>query len=178
MSKVNQLIDLISKNNLSEANNLMNDIFLRKVETRLQEKRSEIVSTMFVDLVSIEEADKNPARIKNAQAEKLLKKFGYSKIRSGEHQSIWKHMTDKTKELFPLPHHSKELSPGLTRKLFSLSSEPVLEQENAAVLKLRKHIRTMHPHYAREKNLADREKFDKQIDAIERKRIPFKKTRN
>lgn len=71
--------------------------------------------------------DKNPTRIKNSHAEKILKKAGFAKIRSGEHQSIWKHLTDKSKRLFPLPHHSKELSPGLTRELFSLVSEEIIQ---------------------------------------------------
>jgi predicted RNA binding protein YcfA (HicA-like mRNA interferase family) len=73
--------------------------------------------------------DKNPSRIKNLDAEKLLKNSGYVKIRSGEHQSIWKHSTDKNKSLFPLPHHSRELSPGITRKLFSLATEERLTSE-------------------------------------------------
>lgn len=70
--------------------------------------------------------DKNPARIKHAQAEKILATAGYKRIRSGEHQSIWKHEKDSTRELFPLPHHSRELSPGITRKLFKLLPEELV----------------------------------------------------
>lgn len=119
MDKINSIIDCIFKENLVSVEDQIHQILLDKINLKLEDKKIE-VSSSFLE-------DRNPTRVKNAQAEKILRKSGYNKIRSGEHQSIWKHAVDSTRELFSLPHHSKELSPGLTRKLFSLATEEVLQ---------------------------------------------------
>lgn len=66
--------------------------------------------------------DKLPARMKLHDAEKLLKKAGYTLNRITKHR-IWTH-PDPSKEQFALPSHpNREFSPGITRKLFALSEE-------------------------------------------------------
>lgn len=131
MNKIKKLTNNIFAGEYSSTESILEEILLEKIAIAFQEKKKEIAIDNFSE-------DKNPARIKHKQAEQILTSAGYSKIRSGEHQSIWKHLTDKTKELFPLPHHSRELSPGITRKLFSLASEEVVV-ESLEGFKLKRH---------------------------------------
>jgi hypothetical protein len=49
------------------------------------------------------------------------------------------------------------------------TEEEVTEQENTRVISMRRHIRSAHPHLAREKNLANRQKFDRNVDSNARK---------
>jgi predicted RNA binding protein YcfA (HicA-like mRNA interferase family) len=74
---------------------------------------------LFKKLCPIDEG-KNPSRIKLPDAEKILKRAGYSIARTGNH-NVWKH-PDPSKPNFSLPsHQSREISPGITRNLFALS---------------------------------------------------------
>jgi len=61
------------------------------------------------------------------------------------------------------------LHPNQVRAILATEEEQVSEQENPIVIKIRRHIRFMHPHLAREKNLDNRQKLDRKIDSIERK---------
>ncbi len=119
MNKIKHLVDLIFNGELHSTKNVLEDILSEKVKLKLEEKKKEIAQGFI-------EEDKNPKRIKHAQAEQILRNSGYVKIRSGEHQSIWRHSSDKSKKDFPLPHHTRELSPGVTRGIFSLATEEVM----------------------------------------------------
>jgi hypothetical protein len=53
--------------------------------------------------------------------------------------------------------------------MLATEEEEVTEQENTRVISMRRHIRSAHPHLAREKNLANRQKFDRNVDSNARK---------
>lgn len=115
MDKVHLAISLLEQKKNSEFCEIIEEIIKEKLIEKLEKKKKKY----FCDSYSIEE-DKRPARVKNADAVKILRSAGYIKARSGKHQSIWKHETDPTKNHFSLPHHSRELSPGLTDQLYAL----------------------------------------------------------
>lgn len=131
-----KLINILFNGNYSIANDLIEDILKNKVNIKLAERKIELSRDILSNNI---EEDKNPSRINNLEAQKLLKRAGYISVRSGKHQSIWKHPTDSTKEMFPLPHHSRELSPGLTRKIYSLTSKDELVSEDLKGFKLKRH---------------------------------------
>lgn len=131
MNKIKNLTNNIFVGEYSSTESILEEILLEKIAIAIEKKKREIAANNFLE-------DKNPSRLNNTEAEKILKSSGFIVARSGKHQSIWKHPTDKTKELFPLPHHSRELSPGLTRKIFSLASEEVVA-ESTQGFELRRH---------------------------------------
>lgn len=131
-----KLINTLFDGNHSAANELLENIIRTKIDNKLAERKIDISYNILSNNI---EEDKNPSRINNLEAQKILKGAGYVSVRSGKHQSIWKHPTDTTKEMFPLPHHSRELSPGLTRKIFSLTSEDTLVSEELKGFKLKRH---------------------------------------
>jgi hypothetical protein len=116
MKKLQEAITLLEQKKISDFTIIIEEIIQEKIRRELENKKKK---KFFVD-------DKNPSRIKHNKAVQILSGAGYKKIRSGEHQSIWAHETDKTKDKFSLPHHSRELSPGVTRQLFGLVSEEQL----------------------------------------------------
>jgi hypothetical protein len=115
MNKINLAISLLEQKKISDFSSVVEESLQEKIKAELEKKKKKL----FLD-------DKNPSRIKHSKAVQILSSAGYKKIRSGEHQSIWAHETDKTKDKFSLPHHSRELSPGVTRQLFGLVSEEQL----------------------------------------------------
>lgn len=120
MNKIDILTNYIFKEEYSSAQHILEEILKEKIAIIISEKKKEIAKSFW--------EDKNPSRINNTEAERILKNAGFVVTRSGKHQTVWKHPTDKTKEIFPLPHHSRELSPGLTRKVFSLATEEIVNE--------------------------------------------------
>lgn len=148
MTKIKQLSEALFDNDLVKANELVKEIISIKIYEKLQEKKIEIATTMF---------EGNPETKKVAK--RIYRKIGKKSRDSGD---MSRSITASGRKLI------SSLHPNQIRAILA-TEDIVSEQENPIVIRMRRHIRTMHPHLAREKNLANRQKLDRKIDSIERK---------
>lgn len=148
MDKVYQLTKSLFDNDLSKSKDLLEEIIANKIYEKLQEKKLEIAKAMF---------EGNPETKKIAK--RIYRKIGKKSRDSGD---LSRSITASGRKLI------SSLRPNQIRAILA-TEDTVSEQENPIVIKMRRHIRFMHPHLAREKNLDNRQKLDRKIDSIERK---------
>nr|QMP82942.1 MAG: hypothetical protein [Caudoviricetes sp.] len=146
--KVHKLREAILNNDLVISKQLIEEILANKIYEKLQEKKLEIASMMF---------EGNPETKKVAK--RIYRKLGKKSRDSGD---MSRSITASGRKLV------SSLHPDQIRAILA-TEDTVSEQENPIVIKMRRHIRFMHPHLAREKNLDNRQKLDRKIDSIERK---------
>jgi len=148
MDKIKQLSESILNNDLVKSKDLIEQIISIKIQEKLQEKKIEIASLMF---------EGNPETKKVAK--RIYRKLGKQSRDSGDNP---RSITAAGRKLVSsLPSHQL--------RAMLATEEEVTEQENTRVISMRRHIRSAHPHLAREKNLANRQKFDRNVDSNARK---------
>nr|QMP83661.1 MAG: hypothetical protein [Caudoviricetes sp.] len=147
MDKIKQLSESILNNDLVKSKDLIEQIISIKIQEKLQEKKIEIASLMF---------EGNPETKKVAK--RIYRKLGKQSRDSGDNP---RSITAAGRKLVSsLPIHQLRAM---------LATEQVTEQENTKVISMRRHVRTMHPHLAGEKNLANRQNLDGKVDSIARR---------
>ena len=64
-------------------------------------------------------SQKRPTTISLQETKNILKNAGYESRVGGKHPTVWNH-PDPNRPRFVLSHHSGDLSPAISRKIWSL----------------------------------------------------------